>query len=55
MAEGVDPLSTASRIFFGIHHPIQHNVKVKDIGQVHPDHIRNLLGYWNTQNNTPDY
>ncbi|EDU42931.1 conserved hypothetical protein [Pyrenophora tritici-repentis Pt-1C-BFP] len=27
-----EPLSTASRIYFGIHHPIQYNVKVKDLG-----------------------
>ncbi|KAL1794334.1 hypothetical protein ACET3X_007755 [Alternaria dauci] len=39
-------LSTASRIFFGIQHPIQYNVKVKDLGYVHPDHLSNFLGYW---------
>ncbi|EMD97318.1 hypothetical protein COCC4DRAFT_61570 [Bipolaris maydis ATCC 48331] len=53
MAQGVPQLSQASRIFFGIHHPTQHNVKVKDIGDVHPDHIHKLLGYWNTQNYSP--
>ncbi|KAF5852731.1 hypothetical protein GGP41_008126 [Bipolaris sorokiniana] len=53
MAQGVPPLSQASRIFFGIHHPTQHNVKVKEIGDVHPDHLRRLLGYWNTQNYSP--
>lgn len=46
MNEGEKPLSIASRIFFGIHHPIQYNVKVKDLGYVHPDHLVNLLGYW---------
>ena len=39
-------LSTASRIFFGIQHPIQHNVKVKDLGYVHPDYLANFLSYW---------
>jgi hypothetical protein len=55
MAQGVSQLSVASRIFFGIHHPIQHNVKVKDIGQVHSAHLHNLLGYWNTQDYAPGY
>jgi hypothetical protein len=55
MAQGVPPLSVASRIYFGIHHATQHNVKVKDIGQVHPHHIRNLLSHWNAQNPVPDY
>ncbi|KAI8937912.1 hypothetical protein NX059_005596 [Plenodomus lindquistii] len=43
-------LSQASRIFFGIHHPIQHNVKVKDLGRVHPDWMPTFLGYWNMEN-----
>ncbi|EOA84701.1 uncharacterized protein SETTUDRAFT_136688 [Exserohilum turcica Et28A] len=50
MTPNVPPLVTASRIFFGIHHPIQHNVKVKDVGKVHPDDITNLLDYWNMHN-----
>lgn len=55
MTQGVPALSPASRIFFGIHHAIQHNVKVKDIGQVHESDIRNLLSHWNAQNGAPDY
>lgn len=50
MNQGQNPLSPASRIFFGIHHPIQYNVKVKDLGYVIPDHISNLLGYWSMEN-----
>lgn len=46
-AEGVEPLRIASRIFFGIHHPIQHNVKVKDLGQVHSRDVQKLRGYFN--------
>ncbi len=46
MSEGIPPLSVASRIFFGIHHPIQYNLKVKDIGSVHPDHMASLVEYW---------
>ncbi|CAN9477946.1 unnamed protein product [Alternaria alternata] len=40
------PLSTASRIYFGIHHPIQYNVKVKDLGYVHSDWMATFSGYW---------
>lgn len=47
-AEG-EELSQASRIFFGIHHPIQNNVKVKDIGFVHPEWMPAFLGYWNQE------
>jgi hypothetical protein len=45
-AEGIDPLQIASRLYLGIHHPIQYNVKVKDLGHVHPEHIVRLRGYW---------
>lgn len=49
MNEG-EGLVRASRIFFGIHHPIQYNVKVKDLGYVHPDYMPAFLGYWNQEN-----
>ncbi|CAN9452811.1 unnamed protein product [Alternaria alternata] len=45
-----ESLSLASRIYFGIHHPIQFNVKVKDIGRVHPDWLPTFLGYWKMEN-----
>ncbi|KAF7573643.1 hypothetical protein PtrM4_085480 [Pyrenophora tritici-repentis] len=41
-----EPLSTASRIYFGIHHPIQYNVKVKDLGYVVPVDLSKLHNYW---------
>ncbi|KAG9186223.1 hypothetical protein G6011_02779 [Alternaria panax] len=44
------PLSAASRIYFGIHHPIQYNVKVKDLGCVHPDFMATFSGYWKMEN-----
>ncbi|KAF2114163.1 hypothetical protein BDV96DRAFT_495262 [Lophiotrema nucula] len=47
--EGLPPLNQASRIYFGIHHPIQYNVKVKDLGDVHPQSIRYLRGYFNEE------
>ncbi|CAN9173447.1 unnamed protein product [Alternaria sp. RS040] len=50
MAPGVAPLSAAARIYFGIHHPIQYNVKVKDLGDVHPEWVPTLLDYWNMEN-----
>ena len=45
-------LSPAARIFFGVHHPIQYNVKVKDLGSVHPEYIQILLDNWRTENET---
>jgi len=39
-------LDVASRIYFGIHHPIQYNVKVKEIGNVPPHAIPALIGNW---------
>ncbi|RII19067.1 hypothetical protein CUC08_Gglean001730 [Alternaria sp. MG1] len=45
-------LSIASRIYFGIHHPIQYNVKVKDLGYVHPESMATFSGYWKMENGT---
>jgi len=50
MNNGERPLAIASRIYFGIHHPIQYNVKVKDLGIVHQDWMPTFLGYWNMEN-----
>jgi hypothetical protein len=49
MAQGEPDLSEASRIYYGIHHPIQYNVKVKDIGQVLPVHLPTLIGNWKAE------
>ncbi|KAH7081326.1 hypothetical protein BKA63DRAFT_206347 [Paraphoma chrysanthemicola] len=46
MAEHVSALDVASRIYYGIHHPIQYNVKVKEIGYVPNDYIPTLIGNW---------
>ncbi|KAI4945166.1 hypothetical protein J4E91_008143 [Alternaria rosae] len=35
-----------SRIRFGKTYPIEQNVKVKDIGHIHPSHVGKLLQYW---------
>ncbi|OAL51761.1 hypothetical protein IQ07DRAFT_564121 [Pyrenochaeta sp. DS3sAY3a] len=50
MTDNGEPLHYASRIFFGIHHPIQYNVKVKDLGYVIAAHMQNLIGYWSMEN-----
>jgi hypothetical protein len=50
MEDGSRPLVAASRIYFAIHHPIQYNVKVKNLGYVHPDMLPTFLGYWNQEN-----
>jgi hypothetical protein len=49
MAQGEPILHVASRIYYGIHHPIQYNVKVKDIGQVLPNHLPALIGNWKAE------
>ena len=50
MEENNRALAPASRIFFAIHHPIQYNIKVKNLGYVHPDFLPTFLGYWNQEN-----
>jgi hypothetical protein len=49
MTQDVPMLHIASRIYYGIHHPIQYNVKVKDIGQVLPHHLPILIGNWKAE------
>lgn len=49
MTKGVENLHRASRVYYGIHHPIQHNVKVKDIGQVAQSHMPSLIGNWKAE------
>jgi hypothetical protein len=49
MAQDEPDLHIASRIYYGIHHPIQYNVKVKDIGQVLPHHLPSLIGNWKAE------
>ncbi|KAH8634485.1 hypothetical protein IG631_09885 [Alternaria alternata] len=47
--EPVDRFATIrreSRIRFGKTYPIEMNVKVKDIGRVHPYHLTKLVQYW---------
>jgi hypothetical protein len=46
MTEGERDLDRASRIYYGIHHPIQYNVKVKDVGYVVPNQVHTLIQNW---------
>jgi hypothetical protein len=50
MHESEPSLHRASRIYYGIQHPIQYNVKVKDLGYVHPEWMATFLGYWAMHN-----
>ncbi|RYO37781.1 hypothetical protein AA0111_g2178 [Alternaria arborescens] len=50
MARNEKPLEVASRIYFGIHYPIQYGVKAKDLGCVHPDWIARFTEYWKMEN-----
>jgi hypothetical protein len=52
MAQGEPILDIASRIYYGIHHPIQYNVKVKDIGQVLPGHLPALISNWKAEDDS---
>lgn len=49
-APNMGPLNPASRIYFGIHHPIQYNVKVQHVGDVQSSHLLNVRRYWNLMN-----
>lgn len=51
MASGESILHIASRIYYGIHHPVQYNVKVKDIGHVIDSHLPALIGNWKAEDN----
>ncbi|KAH7091460.1 hypothetical protein FB567DRAFT_436168 [Paraphoma chrysanthemicola] len=51
MAKGEKPLEKASRIYYGIHHPIQYNVKAKEIGYVPQAQIAALIGNWKEEDN----
>ena len=44
-------LRSNSHIRFGKTYPIEKNVKVKEVGQVHPAHIGRLLQYWKDEDN----
>ncbi|KAF2846161.1 hypothetical protein T440DRAFT_558455 [Plenodomus tracheiphilus IPT5] len=46
MMPGEKPLHVASRINFGVHHPIHYDIQVKEIGYVPADSITNLIGNW---------
>jgi hypothetical protein len=46
MTNGTPDLDPSSRVYYGIHHPIQYNVKVKDIGQVVKPDLPILLRNW---------
>jgi hypothetical protein len=52
MAQGEPSLHVASRIYYGLNHPIQYNVKVKDIGQVVEHHVPTLIGNWLAEDGT---
>jgi hypothetical protein len=46
MTEGEPTLHLSSRVYYGLHTPIQYNVRVKDIGQVLPSHVYVLIENW---------
>ena len=42
-SEKLDPLS---RVNLAKSYPVEHNVKVKAVGEVFPAHLKRLQGYW---------
>jgi len=52
MAEGVPVLHAASRIYYGIMHPIQYNVKVKEIGYVPNEYVNIVIGNWKAEDDS---
>jgi hypothetical protein len=49
MAGNVPDLPASCRIYYGIIHPIQYNVNVKNIGYVPQPHIPYLIGNWRAE------
>jgi hypothetical protein len=49
MSPGIPILDVASRIYFGIVHPIQYNIKVKELGYVLQNHIPTLISNWRSE------
>jgi hypothetical protein len=49
MADGAPILHQAARVYYGITYPIQYNVKVKEIGYIHPTEITRLISNWRTE------
>jgi len=45
-------LSKRSRLNFGKPTPVEHNLRVKSVGRIHPEHIPRLLRYFDEVNNT---
>ena len=49
--ETLDPLS---RLNLAKTYPIEHNVKVKEVGSVNATHLRKLINYWENLTDIPD-
>jgi hypothetical protein len=54
MSTGVPPLHEAARIYYGVHHPVQYNVKVKEIGYVPKHEVHGLLANWKEETQKED-
>jgi hypothetical protein len=49
MAKNEPNLHVVSRIYYGIYHPIQYNVKAKAIGYVPSNYLATLIGSWRAE------
>lgn len=55
MAAGVQNLHVASRVYYGIIHPIRYNVKAKEIGYVPKQDVPKLIGNWKSEDEKDTY
>ena len=47
-----EKLDALSRVNLAKTFPVEHNVKVKEVGKVHPAHLKKLIGYWKNLTHT---
>jgi hypothetical protein len=51
-AQDIPALHPASRVYYGIIHPIQYNVKVKEIGYVPKNDVHTVIGNWKAEDDS---
>lgn len=54
MSSGVPPLHKAARVYYGVHHPVQYNVNVKEIGYIPGAETHILIRNWQEEDGKED-
>ena len=47
-----EKLDALSRVNLAKTYPVEHNVKVKEVGKVNQAHLKKLIGYWKNLTHT---